>query len=103
LQQAGLADMSHHGAESRLHKKLTEQQRWHGDEQSSVNAIVPQQGIQALEIQKGGEHKQRQPGDDDQNRDAPAGSNDSGGLARAPAALDKTGRHGQKKLQREYS
>jgi hypothetical protein len=42
LQQAGLADMSHHGPESRFHEKLTEQQRWHGDEQSSVNAIVPQ-------------------------------------------------------------
>jgi len=42
-QKVGLADVSHHGAESRFHQKFTKQQHWHGDEQSSVNVIVPQQ------------------------------------------------------------
>jgi hypothetical protein len=67
-----LADVSHHGAESRFHKKLAEQQNGNSNEQASVNAIVPEQGIQALEIEQGGEHKGRQPGDDHQNRDAAA-------------------------------
>jgi hypothetical protein len=61
------ADVSHYGAESRFHKEFTEQQHWHSDKQSSVNAIIPEQGIQALEIYQGGKHKHRQPGDDDQN------------------------------------